>query len=146
MTGPSRRARADGGRPHKVTVMYSELELGKVVAAAVRADLAPGAWLGEVGVRAADASVPEAAPTWGPAMRELMMLRAELTDARRVLRVTGGNLNDVAKHANSTGELHAATAHVQARVEQVVTGVEHAVRTLDTALSAFAVEVRQGAS
>lgn len=141
MTGPSRRSRAEGGRPHKVTVSFSELELAKVTAAAARADVAPGAWLGEAAVRAADAGVPGPVAGWGPVMQELMVLRGELADARRILRIAGGNLNDVARHANSTGELHQATAVVQARVARAVEQVEQTVAEVDRRLGEVRAEL-----
>jgi hypothetical protein len=56
-----------------------------------------------------------------------MALRSELMEARRVLANIGGNLNDVARHANSTSELHAATGDVQALVARVVSRVESVV-------------------
>lgn len=129
--GPSRRARAEGGRPHKLTVQFSDAELAAVIAAAARADLAPGAWLGMVGVRSASETVPSPATAWGPVMQELMMLRAELMEHRRVLRNVGGNLNDVARHANATGELHAATARVQELVARTVERVDAAVAAVE---------------
>ena len=107
-------------------VWLSDDELAAVKAAAERDGMATGAWLGEVGVRAArTAAQPE--PGWDGAMRESMVLRGELAEARRVLRNVGGNLNDVARHANATGELHAATANVMAIVARVVATVDEAV-------------------
>jgi hypothetical protein len=52
---------------------------------------------------------------------------AELVEHRRVLHNVGGNLNDVSRHANSTGELHAATARVQDLVARAVEKVERTV-------------------
>ncbi|GAA4554731.1 hypothetical protein [Pseudonocardia xishanensis] len=130
MTGPSRRARAEGGRPHKVSVQFSDLEMALVTTAAVRSDMAPGAWLGEVGVRAAE-TVPGPASQWGPTMQSLMQLRAELMEHRRVLRNVGGNLNDVARHANADGELHEATGRVQDLVGRVVERIERTVGEVD---------------
>ena len=36
-------------------------------------------------------------------MRELLAVHVGLVDLRRILRNVGGNLNDVARHANVTG-------------------------------------------
>jgi len=55
-----------------------------------------------------------------------MGLRAELMEARRVLTNVGGNLNDVARHANSTSEVHEATGRVLELVARVVARVEGA--------------------
>jgi hypothetical protein len=46
-----------------------------------------------------------------------MVLHAELMDGRRILRNVGGNLNDVARHANSTREVHQETRRIEALVE-----------------------------
>lgn len=64
-------------------------------------------------------------------MQELMGLRAELVQHRRILRNVGGNLNDVARHANSTSEVHMATARVEALVARVVEKVGLAVGHVD---------------
>lgn len=122
-TGPSRRPRAEGGRPHSIRVSLSDEELAAVRVAAARDGLAEASWLGDAGVRAARTPVVPAAG-WGEVMQQLFMLRAELMEHRRVLRNVGGNLNDVARHANSTGELHVSTTRVQALVGRVVAAVE----------------------
>lgn len=46
------------------------------------------------------------------------------------MRIAGGNLNDVARHANSTGEIHAATGHVLARTDAAVRVVHEVVANL----------------
>ena len=84
-----------------------------VKTAAVRASVSDASWLGEAGVRATE-SVPGPASAWGPEKQELMGLRAELMENRRIVRNVGGNPNDVARHANSTGEVHEATQRVEA--------------------------------
>jgi hypothetical protein len=138
MTGLTRRARAAGGRANQITVWLSDEERSAVEGAAERAGMAPGAWLGEFGVRAARLDSPvrvgAGAGGGGAAALELMALQSELLQSRRVLTNIGGNLNDVARHANSTGALHAATAQVQALVARVVTRVEDAVARVDTGL------------
>jgi len=138
MTGRTRRARAAGGRSNQMTVWLSDEEQSAVEGAAERAGMAPGAWLGEFGVRAARLDSPvrvgAGAGGGGAVALELMALQAELLESRRVLTNIGGNLNDVARHANSTGALHAATAEVQALVARVVTRVEDAVARVDTGL------------
>ena len=48
------------------------------------------------------------------------MASQELADARRLVRNVGGNLNDVAKHANATGEIHAGTRQVLGMVARAV--------------------------
>lgn len=135
--GPMRRSRAEGGRPHAVSVSLSDLELAVVAAAAAKEGVAKGAWLGEVGVRTAKQEhAPPELTAWGPVMTQLIVERAELMEARRVLRVAGGNLNDVARHANSTGEVHAATLRVLERVQRTVDRVDEVVAGLDALVAA----------
>ena len=70
-------------------------------------------------------------------MQGLMMMRAEAAELRRLLKIAGGNLNDVARWANSTGKIHAATQKVLARVgtvteqaAELIGGYDQAVRLL----------------
>ena len=126
MSGPSRRARADGGRTHSVRVSFSDMEMAVVRTAAMRAGVADASWVGQTAVGAAGA-VPGPATSWGPVLQDLMVLRTELMENRRVLTNVGGNLNDVARHANSTGEVHQATVRVQSLVARAVERVEEAV-------------------
>lgn len=132
MPGPNRRSRAVGGRPHQLTVTFSDAELAAVTEAAAGAGLAPGAWLGEAGVRAAREAVDgaELPSEWRSALGELMSARAELAENRRLLRNVGGLLNQVAAHVNSTSELHPATAKtlelVAAAVAKAEDGLGHA--------------------
>lgn len=108
-----------------------------IVSAAGRAGMATSAWLGEVGVRHATPSNP--APDGqachdhfeaGAVMLRLMAAEAELTQSRRVLRNVGGNLNDVARYANSTGVLAAETGQVQQLVGRAVARVDLALADL----------------
>jgi hypothetical protein len=128
VAGPSRRSRAAGGRPHQLEVLFSDEELAAVATAAEQAGMAARAWVGEVSVRAAEEG-PE--QTSGPlarvVARELIVLLGELRETRRVLTNIGGNLNDVARHVNSTGELAAETEAVQLLVARVVASVEETV-------------------
>lgn len=120
-----RRSRAPGGRPVTVMVSLSEQEAELVRAAAAAQDMAVGSWVGETAVRAAQADVPQARVMGG--LAALAPLYSELMEHRRVLRNVGGNLNDVARHANSTGILHPSTEQVQRLVARVIERVELAV-------------------
>lgn len=126
-----------------MTVSLSDEELALVVAAAQRAGLAPRAWLGEAAVRAAtEGSGPASA--WGPVMRELMMVRAELMDKRGLLGNATSNLNQMAKHANSTGQLHAATANVLALVAKAAEEVGSALGNVEGMATAARRELLHG--
>lgn len=145
--GPTRRARAKGGRPHEVRVTYSELEMALVLAAAQRDGVAAASWVGDAAVRAA--RTPEqraAAHGWGEVMQELMVPRAELMAARQLLRNIGVNLNAVAATANSTGALAPQAATVVQLAGRAVDGVDVVVARVEGAvarLDAAVAEARQ---
>jgi hypothetical protein len=113
-----------------VRVSVSAWELAQVTAGAGREGMAAAAWLGEIGVRAAARRGDTAAAAPGECMQELMVAHAGLMDLRRILRNVGGNLNDVARHANSTGTLAAETGRVRDLVARVVLRVDAAVAEL----------------
>ena len=108
--------------------------------------MAAGAWLGQVGVAAAE--VGPAPRVGSPSRRarvvvaELVGLQNELRQARRVLRNVGGNLNDVARAANSTGELAGETEAVQRLVTRVVESVEATVERVSGQTSAVMADYR----
>ncbi|MCU1654612.1 MAG: hypothetical protein JWQ60_5761 [Pseudonocardia sp.] len=122
---------------------FSADELAVVSAAAERAGLAVGAWVGQEIVRVASGVKRSApAPVWRENAQDLMRLESELMEHRRVLRNVGGNLNDVARHANVTGQLHAATGQVLGLVARVVTQVERTVVAVsDLAVATMATPV-----
>jgi hypothetical protein len=74
-------------------------------------------------------------------MQRLMTAHAELMNTRRVLRNVGGNLNDVARHANSTGTLPVETRQVQAMVARRVLQIDPVLAALLEALDAVGVRV-----
>ena len=127
----SRRSPAPGGRNQTVMVAFSDLEMAKVVVGAGRDDLAVGAWVGMAALEKADELRPATARGAGPEMQRLMELRAELMENRRVLRNVGGNLNDIARVANSTGEVAPQTTRVQGMVERSVERIDACVVELD---------------
>ena len=108
-------------------VWLSEREMALIAGMAARECLAVSAWLGEAGVRAATEPVDAATPGPGLGMRELLAVHVGLVDLRRILRNVGGNLNDVARHANVTGTLAAETAAVLGMVARVVGRVDAAL-------------------
>lgn len=108
-------------------VALSQWELAQVLSGAGREGMAASAWLGEVGVRAASRPIEALDLTPPKRMQDLMVAHNGLMDLRRILRNVGGNLNDVARHANSTGTLAGETAQVQALVARVVLRVDAAL-------------------
>jgi hypothetical protein len=88
-------------RRQRATILYTDVEWARIVAAAAMAGKRPGAWIAEIAHDAA---------RWRlnglPAGREVLVELAEqVRSTRNVLANIGGNLNDVAKHANSTHEV-----------------------------------------
>ncbi len=134
----TRRPRAEGGRPHSVTVSFSESEWAAIEAVAARAVMAPGAWVAVSAGRAAELSAPVegsgvrvSAGAAGAWMQRLMGLRAELMEDRRVLRNVGGNLNDIARVANTDGVLESVTGQVVAMVARAVERIDRTVAEVD---------------
>ena len=72
-------------------------------------------------------------------MQALMVTYYGLMDLRRLLRNIGGNLNDVARHANSTGTLPPETQQVQAIVARRVLQIDPVLATLLEVLDAAGV-------
>lgn len=132
-----RRARTAEHRRAVVKARLSPVEHAAVVIAARRVRLAPGAWVADTAVKAALGELRPLPADWSTQVRELMSYRAELMDERRILRNIGGNLNDVARHANTYGTIHDATAQVLrlvagtvARIDTTVTHLDDVVRRL----------------
>ncbi|WP_224389087.1 MobC family plasmid mobilization relaxosome protein [Pseudonocardia sp. ICBG1293] len=64
-------------------------------------------------------------------MQALMGLRSELMEDRRVLRNVGGNLNDVARVANSDGVVDASAGRVLELVSRAVERIDATVVAVD---------------
>lgn len=137
----TRRPRVEGGRPHTTTVSFSESEWVAIEAAAARAAMAPGAWVGDSAVRAAELSGPVvpgarvSAGSVGSRMQRLMGLRSELMEDRRVLRNIGGNLNDIARVANTDGVLESTVGQVAQMVVRAVERIDRTVAEVDQQVS-----------
>jgi len=92
----ARRPRADEPRSKQVTVKLTVAEHARLLAAAGRAELALGAYLGQVGM---DAAEHRAMPV-ATQRRELLLTLMELAG---LVRRAGGNLNQAVARLNSTG-------------------------------------------
>jgi len=97
------REHAEERRLKRVTGRFNAAEYVAVTQAAARDGLKPGAWVAAVATTAAARPVGSASMV--QRHPELEGLRSELLAVRRLATNISGNLNDVAKHANSTGEL-----------------------------------------
>lgn len=138
-----RRNRAPGGRPLSCMVALSLEEAALLRIAADRDGMALGAWVGEAALRVARQGVTPTSSA-GEDMQALMVMRAEVMEHRRLLRNVGGNLNDVARHANSTGAIHVSTTRVLSRVEDLVARVDELVGNLDALTRALRRSLQRG--
>src|SRR3954471_10877499 len=138
-----RRPPAPGGRPFSVVVWLSESELAQITGMAAREGLGVSAWLGQAGVRLAarHGTAGESTMRGGSGVQAVMVTYHGLMDVRRILRNIGGNLNDVARHANSTGTLPVETRQVQAIVARRVLQIDPVLAALLEALAAVGVRV-----
>jgi hypothetical protein len=123
-------------------VWLSESELAQITGMAAREGLGVSAWLGQAGVRLArHGTAGESTMRGGSGVQAVMVTYRGLMDVRRILRNIGGNLNDVARHANSTGTLPGETRQVQAIVARRVLQIDPVLAALLEALAAVGVRV-----
>ncbi|KAA2249548.1 hypothetical protein F0L68_39345 [Solihabitans fulvus] len=125
------RRHAASVRSHEVKARFNDAELVRVVAAAQRDGLKPGAWVAQAATRAARVATGELRPDWAA----LQAVWEELRQLRWLAGNLGGNLNDVARHANTTGEIARHTAIVLGMVRRLAA-------RLDTQLDAIDRELR----
>ena len=97
------REHAEERRLKWVTGRFNAAEYVAVQRAADQEGLTPGAWVAAVATTVA--SRPVSSASMVQKHPELEGLRSELLAVRRLATNISGNLNDVAKYANSTGEL-----------------------------------------
>lgn len=111
-----------GKRKARTSVLYTDTEWAAITVAAAADGMTPGAWVAQIAfTEARRANAGDLLD--GRAVAEL---RAELREHRRVLTNIGGNLNDVARVANSTGALENA-----AQAAAVLRLVRHVVQSSD---------------
>jgi len=99
-------------RDRKKEALFTTEELAVIELASARRGLRPGAFIAATAVEAArsitsaDSDRPGAVDH-AAAAHELREFTGEVRELRRLLGNVAGNLNDVARHANSTGEVGA---------------------------------------
>ena len=96
-----RRHSAAGVRQQRGMLRYSNTEWAAIVRAAERAGMRPGPWA----QRAAYQAAARDQANQGVDQDLVAELLVELRQHRRVLTNIGGNLNDVARAANTTGAI-----------------------------------------
>lgn len=107
------RTHVSGAPRTRREVWLSTEERTVINAAAAQAGLRPGAYIAREAVRAAradtsgrsDSPAAEVAPAAGVTVSGAREVLDEVRHLRRLMGNVAGNLNDVARHANSTGEL-----------------------------------------
>lgn len=122
----------DGKRQPRGRLRYTDTEWAAIAVAASREAMTPGAWAQDA---AYDAAVrANVGPVADPSTVGLLL--EELRQHRRVLTNVGGNLNDVARVANSTSELTTAAAALAtlALVRRVVSASDRLVVDMRTRL------------
>lgn len=150
-TARRRRREEGGGRPHKVTVRLTDAEFERIRARAIGVGLTPASYLAEVGqaAKVSEASGPgdgPAVPASGVAgdaarllvekgrafgVLERRALAAELFGVRRLLIGVGTNLNQLARVANSTGEVPTQVGVAAGAVQRYLVRLEAVVSALD---------------
>ncbi len=127
------REHAEERRLKRVTGRFNAVEYMAVRRAADREGLTPGAWLAAVAMTVA--SRPVSSARMVQKHPELEGMRTELLVVRRLATNISGNLNDVAKHANSTGEL-------KPEVEALMTYIRKLARRMDRVIEDIRVLMR----
>lgn len=101
-----------GHRPHSDVVrtrrreaLFTPDENALIEQASARRGLKAGAFIAAAAVEVAKTETGASSTTAPATTHELRELTAQVRDLRRLLGNVAGNLNDVARHANSTGEL-----------------------------------------
>lgn len=115
-----RPPREQGRRHPRTVVYYTDLEWTAIAVAAAVAGMTPGAW-------AADAAYLAARDhNAGPLLdrESARQVLEELRQQRRVLTNIGGNLNQLAAHANATGQVPDSTTAVLRVLQRVMLACE----------------------
>ena len=119
-SGRRRRANYSGGRAHRHEVKVSPEE----EALLLRAALAQGVTVPRLLVESALTAER------GESATERKQLTAELFKAIRLLAAVSNNVNQLARHANATGEIAAETKTTLAAVRRVAARVEETIEGL----------------
>lgn len=141
-----RRSHVPGGRRVNVMVAFSEAEADLIREAASKLDMALGAWVAEVALRAAedDTGIPglPGVMRLTDEMRILILSYSQTAQHRVALRAIGNNLNQLVRHVNVTGTVHAATAHVLDRLTALVDQSEEILDLFQDSTAATNLQLR----
>lgn len=98
-------------------VYYSEKELEEVREVSSRLGMQPGAWIGEMSVRYARGQLDPIPADWRDLVRELVRWRTDVVRA-------GTLANQIAKHANATGEFEDGAGELLELVRRLLQRVD----------------------
>ena len=101
------RAHGDVVRSRRKEALFTPDEFALIEQASTHRGLKAGAFIAATAVEAAKAMTAGADDRTPATVHELRGVAAEVRELRRLLGNVAGNLNDVARHANSAGELGA---------------------------------------
>ncbi|CAM3309676.1 Bacterial mobilization protein (MobC) [Arthrobacter ulcerisalmonis] len=120
MSDRRRRANVKGGRPHSWQVTASDEEAAALVVKAEQAR------------KTVPALLFDAAMAQGMADQFVLdvEVREELTAIRNMMRALGNNMNQLAKHANATGEFPAEAAAAVKAVQRTAARINDALLDL----------------
>lgn len=121
------RARDASRRQHQVLVRLNEDEYERVAAGAAATNLTMATYLAR---RGQEEIAP--VPSGGQRLTEAQMrsLVSELYALKRILSLSGSNLNQVARVANSTGEVRGEVVHYAALIARTLDRLERFVSGL----------------
>lgn len=109
----------DGPRERKLVVKLSDKEMAAIDEVCERLGMTPGAWVGEMAVRYARGQLDPIPADWRDLIGELVSWRTEVVRAGTVI-------NQVARHANATGEFEDGAERLVALTERLLTRVDAA--------------------
>lgn len=120
MAERKRRANVKGGRPHSFQVTASDHEAAALVAKA------------EQSRKTVPALLFDAAMADGATERVVLgvEVRDELTAIRNMMRALGNNVNQLAKHANATGEFPAEASAAIVAVQRTAVRINETLLKL----------------
>lgn len=111
-------------RSHRKEALFTPDELALIEQASAARGLKAGAYIAATAVETAKAETRGAADERPVTNHELRGVTAEVRELRRLLGNVAGNLNDVARHANSTGEIGANASAVLAYTRRMNTRID----------------------
>ncbi|MBA8827765.1 hypothetical protein FHX42_005172 [Saccharopolyspora lacisalsi] len=118
-SGRRRAPAEDGKRTNQLVVSFSDAELAAIDEVSRRTGLSAGAWVGEMAVRYARGQLDPLPADWRDFAAEFVRYRVDVQRAGTVI-------NQVARHANATGEFEDGAERLMALVERLLQRIDAA--------------------